>query len=235
MLLYMLVLGLVTLEYGEPCCVPDAMEGVAEMVFSTTMHGMLRLVKGRAMVHLNLTLGMMEIEAEISVNGHETNITVIYDYNQEIQYTIINGSCTKFVLNATIPKCIPENATLVEETFLGAGSEQVPVKTYTFMIANDDVYFTVTSSGCVPILMDLSLHLATKQAVGIEVVKFSGITMGVKDPSIFDIPSICQSLYLRCVFGIFAILMLLLNNLISRLMDVVSVPNHKGVGSNPNI
>ncbi|KAL3876396.1 hypothetical protein ACJMK2_034245 [Sinanodonta woodiana] len=180
MLFYMLVFGLVKMVSGETCCVPNAMEGVAGMVVSTIVDGMPYLVKARAMVHLNFTLGMMEIEAEMSVNGQESNITIINDYINKIQYAIMNGSCTKFALKGRMPQCIPENATLVEETFVGAGTEKVAVKTYTFMIANIEIFFTVTSSGCVPIIMEISPPMAPKRipGVGMEVLNFSGITLG---------------------------------------------------------
>ncbi|KAL3862071.1 hypothetical protein ACJMK2_008066 [Sinanodonta woodiana] len=194
MLRLLLAFVLVVMAMGKGCCPPKAWEGFVGTMSGFMKDGKPHSSKGLLMYHTNDTLGMVDSEGDIIIDRLLTlKIRIIKDNNKMIGYNIMNGKCTKKTLVRKELDCIPENATLVRSTYLGAGPETLAVKVYRFMDGDTEVYSTVTSSGCIPLDHVLTgIHPDTKaEFIGVEQV--SGITVGVKDPSVFDIPSICPS------------------------------------------
>ncbi|KAL3883285.1 hypothetical protein ACJMK2_029568 [Sinanodonta woodiana] len=192
MLQFVLAPLFVAMVTGEGCCPPDAWEGVAGLMVGSVKDKNPHLTKGVLMLHLNTTSGMIAIEEELLVDGLKMKLKVIQDYNKKTEYVIKYGKCTKTALKSSIPRCLPANATLVENTFLGAGFENVAVKIYRFSVRGLEVYFTVTAYDCIPVVAIASGYIPDKKVSVLEVLEYSGITVGVKDPSVFDIPAICQ-------------------------------------------
>ncbi|KAL3883194.1 hypothetical protein ACJMK2_029510 [Sinanodonta woodiana] len=180
---------LVTMVMGEGCCPPDAWEGVAFMVASV-QNKATHLTKGVLMSHTNFTLGMIVIEGEVHVDGLSKKVIEIKDYNKKIKYDINDGRCIKKTLQSKIPRCLPENTTLVENTYIGTGTEKVAVKMYRSDVGGLETNFTVTANECIPIVVIVSSIIPNSEVM--RVYEYSGITVGVKDPSVFDIPAICQ-------------------------------------------
>ncbi|KAK3603357.1 hypothetical protein CHS0354_025963 [Potamilus streckersoni] len=182
---------LVAMVMGEGCCPPDAWEGVVGLMIGSVKGKNPHLTKGVQMWHQNVTLGMIAIEEELLVDGLKMKLKVIQDYNKKNEYFIKDGKCTKMTLVPSIPRCLPENATLVENTYFGAGSENVAVKIYRFNTRGLETYFTVTANDCIPVMEIASGTLPNAQVM--KVSEYTGISLGVKDPSVLNIPAICQS------------------------------------------
>ncbi|KAL3882895.1 hypothetical protein ACJMK2_029197 [Sinanodonta woodiana] len=183
---------LVTMVMGEGCCFPDAWEGVAFMMVGSVKNKTPHLTKGVVMFHMNYTLGMIVIQGEFLVDGLNKKVNILKDYNKKIKYHISDGKCTKNTLETRIPRCLPENTTLVENTYLGSGTEKVAVKMYSSNVGGLEMNFTVTANGCFPIVAILSGIIPNSQVPVMKVYEHSGSTVGIKDPSVFDIPAICQ-------------------------------------------
>ncbi|KAL3862070.1 hypothetical protein ACJMK2_008065 [Sinanodonta woodiana] len=193
MLRLLLAFVLVGMVMGEGCCPPNAWEGFVGTMVGFNENGVPHLTKGFFVYHQNSTLGMVAMEGDMLFDGWYTKIKIIKDNIKNIQYVIINGTCTKQTLVLKAPNCIPENATRLLNTYLGAGPENLVVKVYRFMQEDTEVYSTVTSSGCIPVdYVITGTHPVTK-AVFMEVVQITFITVGVKDPTVFVIPSVCDS------------------------------------------
>ncbi|KAK3603358.1 hypothetical protein CHS0354_025964 [Potamilus streckersoni] len=182
----------VAMVMGEGCCPPDAWEGEVDLTVGYSEDKNQHLTKGVLTLHVNNSLGMIAIEEELLVDGSKIKLKVIQDYNKKTEYTLIGGKCIKKPLESSIPRCLPENSTLVNRTYIGAGSENVAVKVYRFNVGDIETDFTVTACDCIPVVAILSGTLADEQVSVLEVLVYSGITVGVEDPSVFNIPAICK-------------------------------------------
>ncbi|KAK3591059.1 hypothetical protein CHS0354_026073 [Potamilus streckersoni] len=193
MLRLLLALVLIVKVLGKGCCPPDTWEGFVGTMAGSVKDGVPHLTKGFLRYHLNSTLGMVEVEGDVIVDGWHTKIKIIKDFNKNIEYVIVNGNCFQLTLGPQVPNCIPDNADLLLNTYFGSGSETMGVKVYRYMVEDIEVYSTVTSSGCIPVDDVATGTLSHTKAEFIEVVQISNFTVGVEDRSVFNIPSICDS------------------------------------------
>jgi hypothetical protein len=79
------------------------------------------------------------------------------------------------------------DAKLVLSTYYGVGNNKVDIDMYTYMDGGMQSTLSVTKDGCVP----MAEHM--KMSTGILDIGFMGLTLGIKDMSVFDIPKGCQN------------------------------------------
>ena len=79
------------------------------------------------------------------------------------------------------------DAKLVLSTYYGVSNNKVDIDVYTYMDGSMQSTLSVTKDGCVP----MAEHL--KMSTGILDIGFMGLTLGIKDMSVFDIPKGCQN------------------------------------------
>ena len=79
------------------------------------------------------------------------------------------------------------DAKLVLSTYYGVGNNKVDIDVYTYMDGGMQSTLSVTKDGCVP----MAEHM--KMSTGILDIGFMGLTLGIKDMSVFDIPKGCQN------------------------------------------
>ncbi|KAL3876400.1 hypothetical protein ACJMK2_034249 [Sinanodonta woodiana] len=182
---------LVTMVMGEGCCPYDAWEGTLGLVTGTEQGGQSHLTLGALNLHVNSAKKIIVSEGEMDVDGYGFQLKAIQDYMKGTEYDIVNGKCTTKSIGPWKSRCIPDDAQIVQNTYIGAGSEKVAVKTYLYMEDGLQVYSTVTARDCVPI-MSVQSGVTSKGVSTVTASEFSGITKGVKDPSIFNIPAICN-------------------------------------------
>ncbi|KAL3862072.1 hypothetical protein ACJMK2_008067 [Sinanodonta woodiana] len=194
MLRLLLAFVLVVMVMGEGCCPPNAWEGFLGTMAGFIKYGVPHSTKSFLTYHTNSTLGMIYMEGDVIIDRWPTQkIRIFFDNNKNIEYLIMNNRCSKRTLARKQRNCIPENATRVLKTYLGAGPETLAVIVYRFMDRDTEVYSTVTSDSCIPVnTVATGTNPAFKDEY-MEVEQLSGITVGVKDPSVFDIPSMCHS------------------------------------------
>jgi len=79
------------------------------------------------------------------------------------------------------------DANMVLSTYYGVGNNRVDIDMYTYMDGGMQATMSVTKDGCVP----MGYHIKTN--TGILDIGFMGLTIGIKDMSVFDIPKGCQN------------------------------------------
>lgn len=191
MLRIVLAFVLVTIVMGEGCCPYDAWEGTFGLVTGTVQGGESHLTLGALYLHVDSAKKVIVSEGGLTVDGYGFQLKAIQDYEKGTEYDIVNGNCTTKRLGPWKSKCIPDNAVVVQDTYLGAGFEKVAVKTYLYTENGLQVYSTVTANGCIPIA-SVQSGTTLEGVPTVTAAEFSGITRGVKDPSVFNIPAICN-------------------------------------------
>ncbi|KAK3612477.1 hypothetical protein CHS0354_032093 [Potamilus streckersoni] len=193
MLRIVLALVLVSMVMGEGCCPYDVWEGTLGLVTGTEEGGEAHLTLGSLNLHVNSARKVIVSEVGLEVDQEPFQLKAIQDYNEGTEFKIADGYCTKKQKQFPTWKsyCIPDDAEVVQNTYIGAGSEKVAVKTYSYKENGLQVYSTVTARGCIPIV-SVKSGRTLEGVPTVTVEEFSGITQGVDDPSVFDIPSICR-------------------------------------------
>ena len=76
---------------------------------------------------------------------------------------------------------------MILSTYYGVGNNKVDIYMYTYMVGGMSTTLAVTKDGCVP----MAEHMTMK--TGILDIGFMGLTLGIKDMSVFNIPKGCQN------------------------------------------
>ncbi|XP_070531920.1 ependymin-related protein 1-like [Ptychodera flava] len=136
------------------------------------------------------------IDSDIQKVAMETarQVKIIQDYKKKIMYTIAGGNCTKTALQGTVEDdvCIPDRAKYF--TTLTYFGEDLIADDYIYDIVLHGMKLTtislVTRSSCIP--MGLQGKVEAKDVKAIYSGGFFNVTLGIEDPSVFDVPAICQ-------------------------------------------
>ncbi|XP_070532953.1 ependymin-related protein 1-like [Ptychodera flava] len=124
----------------------------------------------------------------------DSTTRIINDFTLNAQYIIIDERvCLKADLPGTYNDfaCIPDDG--IDRGVVSLGGDLLHGRTYevnsVFETSNATEYITVTEDECIPVLVDhLSVHPQMSQ---LRSIGFYNLTLGLKDPSLFDVPLIC--------------------------------------------
>ncbi|EDV27387.1 uncharacterized protein TRIADDRAFT_53031 [Trichoplax adhaerens] len=120
--------------------------------------------------------------------------TVIIDFNTHKTYIITNGQCLTTTIEAPFnPTCIPGNALYSGILQLG-GPDGIIAKSYHFSTADSTIQTDyIISENCIPVLevSKVSLTNPTTETTFVTLT-YGNTTIGIQDPSVFDIPAICS-------------------------------------------
>ena len=72
-------------------------------------------------------------------------------------------------------------------TYYGFDANRIDIDMYSFIHDGVQITLSVTKEGCVPVAQ----HMMSND--GITDASFVGITLGIKDISIFNVPTYCQN------------------------------------------
>ncbi|XP_053391994.1 mammalian ependymin-related protein 1-like [Mercenaria mercenaria] len=176
----------------KPCCYPDQWEAV-EGILAGSMND-----EGDTAI-TNAYIQIAYDAKEQRVYGEETattgsltkQYTFLQLYNESVQYTIVNKTCTRSKLAPwNNQNCIPANASFVSQYRLGL-NQSIMVSDFSYNTGTVSNVVTVTNDMCVPVVTQ-----RTGNINGVEVMLSAGvqgITAGIKDPSVFNVPDICKS------------------------------------------
>ncbi|XP_077983806.1 ependymin-related protein 1-like [Glandiceps talaboti] len=148
-------------------------------------------------LHADITNKKVAFEETIrSGGGTVTHLKSITDFNQGVQYMIIDGTtCTKFPIETTLEDiaCIPDDAELLGTYDYAMGKLKGSEYKYTVkQLGQIQTYVMTVTNQCIP----LALQVVGGDEAGTFQYTTGGtyvnITPGIKDPSIFDVPSICS-------------------------------------------
>ncbi|KAK7507740.1 hypothetical protein BaRGS_00000705 [Batillaria attramentaria] len=122
------------------------------------------------------------------------NTTLLRDYKNGVQYQFSPGKCAKTKLDPLKRHCIPESAVNLGNGLLG--KDRIQVSTYAYTLPDFPNQFqstvTHTEKGCLPVHVMYFVGSSEADSGAVNSLEVSNITVGIKDPSIFTIPSQCR-------------------------------------------
>ncbi|CAC5425845.1 UBQLN [Mytilus coruscus] len=138
------------------------------------------------------TIRKLVANQTLSVDGGpEFHQVSLLDYNTGMEYIVRDNKCTKMNITTTEPGCIPTNATVVKQSYIGAGANMVKTTIYRFVDGQMLVYLTVADDGCVPVIYE-STGMNTKGESVKMGIQYMGIEAVASDASVFNMPASCS-------------------------------------------
>ncbi|VDI51138.1 Hypothetical predicted protein [Mytilus galloprovincialis] len=111
---------------------------------------------------------------------------VLDDYANGKEYVVLNGKCTISPLKRKMLTGIPSDAKKIMSSYYGFDDKKIGIDVYSFSYEGSQITISVMKEGCVPV----GEHI-TGKAFLLD-VGFMGMTSGVKNATVFDIPKPCQ-------------------------------------------
>ncbi|WAQ96769.1 hypothetical protein MAR_029459 [Mya arenaria] len=173
------------------CCFPRQYAANQGIMKATVQGGHFSIMYGNMYYWFDAVRRMETYLEDLTVDGVESRVTVIKDYNvTNTKYVIANDKCRKMSLTPFKEGCIPDWATkLVDSHFADAATGQ-RIQIHNTSAGSATSFLVSSPDGCFPIY-DLSA-VPTGSAPYMQAVQFYNFTLGIQDPSVFDIPAICQ-------------------------------------------
>ncbi|KAL4239889.1 hypothetical protein ACF0H5_000689 [Mactra antiquata] len=174
---------------GNICCLPEQWEGMQGFqTGSLDDQGHTAITLGSVGTSYDATNKRVRLVENIISGGNSQEFTILQLFNQNVQYNIKNQTCTSSRAPAWTENCIPDTATMTGKYRLGL-NQSIEVTGYVWTQGNVSIGLDVTD-GCVPITQGTQGEVSGVQFMsGTSVL---GITVGIKDPSVFDVPAICK-------------------------------------------
>ncbi|XP_078582834.1 mammalian ependymin-related protein 1-like isoform X1 [Branchiostoma floridae x Branchiostoma japonicum] len=165
--------------WGEQCCAPKQWESFVGIENTTAVDGKIEVRQISGIESYDYDRKMIAVV----IPGHFV-IKVIQDYNKGMMYTIVAGQCYATPWPYPMVNCIPDNATMIEKFEIG-GPNGLMIEQYQLQdfIPGFNGYIQFTRPGCIPV-SQTQYYDSYVTTYG-----FTNITAGIKDPSVFDIPS----------------------------------------------
>ncbi|XP_064595528.1 ependymin-related protein 1-like [Liolophura sinensis] len=192
LLLLATVLAGVTAQ--APCCFPaqwEAFAGILEGYYlpSTDTPGEVEGYDWVSYDYVNKRL--MSNLSLVTDNDTPIRGVVIIDFKKGRRYDIFGNNCTSKIYKGDIPKnCVPDNANSTGPSYFGAGNNKLVFNSFQFLYNNLPVFMTFTQRDCIPVSETVIGGIAPgiKGFVGIT---YTGLTVGIKDPRVFEPPKDC--------------------------------------------
>lgn len=178
---------------SAPCCMPDKFES-HEYVEARIIN----LVKSTYLQTANMNISYdftskktVTFIYNIKADGKSfPSMSTLVDYEAGVAYIVKNNKCTKSAAPRKMPRiCVPEIFKIAETTHFGAGSDMLLVHKYQYSYGNTTSSFTVTAKNCYFISYEAYDSQSPEDRP--RGVVF-GITLGIKDPSVFSVPALCK-------------------------------------------
>ncbi|XP_069134904.1 uncharacterized protein [Argopecten irradians] len=115
----------------------------------------------------------------------------LMDYAAGMAYTVSEGTCTKTKLTGPFqPFCIPDSAPPAIPMYFGTGDNKINVMNYVLADPAGIITSLLVSDGCVP-FSNTTINMAGASPYALS-LGYNGTTIGIKDPSVFDVPAECK-------------------------------------------
>nr|AAQ19608.1 ependymin-related protein [Branchiostoma belcheri tsingtauense] len=174
---FALLLAVVSV-WGEGCCTPKQWESFVGIENTTAVEGMIKVTQSYAIESYDFD------KKKIAMVFPAGGFRLVQDYNKGMMYTIAGQYCFTTPWPYPMVNCVPDNATLLYSYEMG-GPDGLMVDQYNLeaFLPGFKGVFQLTNPGCVPV--------AQTQYFGsyVTMFGFTNITTGIKDPSVFDVPS----------------------------------------------
>ncbi|XP_066285816.1 development-specific protein LVN1.2-like [Branchiostoma lanceolatum] len=164
--------------FVETCCVPKQFECTLGGQNATFKDGKIDVSTTSSMQSFDF------VSKKIAFIGQDFKI--VQDYNKMMQYTIAKGYCAAAKLTVPLNNCLPASVMVASSLDMG-GPNGVVIDVYDIgKIASEYMYkgtYSVNQDGCLP----FSQTLMTEGSISS--LGYFNVTSGIKDPSVFDVPS----------------------------------------------
>ncbi|XP_002732738.1 ependymin-related protein 2-like [Saccoglossus kowalevskii] len=186
--------GLIACTAAQKCCPPKQFEAfMGEVGGTCTPQGQSGLFFVTGQVHYDYKKAMVAAEEYISTEK-QVKVQIIQDYNSNTQYVVQAGKCTKSDLPGSIENtCVPDYAVYGGRLVYGLNAA-LEIDMYSFegqqLGTNYSVQVLVTSKEC--LYFAQNTFIDSPQVDIIMNSGYTNTTLGIKDPSVFDVPKICD-------------------------------------------
>ncbi|KAI8480616.1 hypothetical protein Bbelb_416280 [Branchiostoma belcheri] len=165
----------------EGCCLPKQFECVVGVQNATFRAGKLDVSSTGFMHSVDF------INKKVAYIGQD--FKMVQDYNKMMQYVVSQGYCIPSKLTMPIDNCMRANATVATRLDMG-GPKGVTLDVYDVETISPGPglgqykgSYTFNRDGCIP----FSQILMTEGSIA--TLGYVNTTFGIKDPSVFDVPS----------------------------------------------
>lgn len=194
------LVGWLTLAHAQQrCCSPEKMEmrgsysmgsgpkkpTLTEATITTLAYDYTtQKVAVREMVYIN--------------NGSPINMTAIMDFSQGMNYFISSGVCQKVKQNEPMkPRCVPEEAAYNGRMHVGSREAGVDLDSWTLTFDLEQVSGQTSSMyepvSCYPVTDYVKSYDKNTGEGGTSSLMYFDVKPSISDPSIFEVPSICDN------------------------------------------
>lgn len=188
-----LALVFIGVSRASICCFPKQYEANQGLVKSTVKNGQLSVMYGSLHYWFDGISRRETFMESLIVDGYETQVTVIKDYNvTNTKYVITGNRCVQKSLTPFKAGCIPDWATYITTMSFGLKTSGMNFNVYNNSVSSVTSFLVTTPPpNCFPV-MDISV-LPNGASPYMQMVVPFNFTEGIHDHTVFDIPAVCQS------------------------------------------
>ncbi|KAI8506956.1 hypothetical protein Bbelb_153950 [Branchiostoma belcheri] len=162
---------------GEGCCAPKQWESLVGIENTTAVDGMIKVTQTYAMESYDFD------RKKIAMVFPTEGFRMVQDYDKQKLYIIAGTYCSAIPWPYPMINCIPENATLLFSYEMG-GSDGLMVNQYNLDAFLHDFKGSMQfTDKCIPVSQTQYFDSY------VTMFGFTNVTTGIKDPSVFDVPS----------------------------------------------
>ncbi|CAG2216356.1 unnamed protein product [Mytilus edulis] len=140
--------------------------------------------------------GYVYYKQTINANSGLTEQILLQDFNKNKEYVIKDNNCTTLNHTTSVElACIPLGYKILSRSYVGTGMTKVNATLYKYMdITGTRFFFKVVDDGCIPLMTDTESPNWIGEGSKKTTVTYMGITKGIHDPTVFNVPTICVSI-----------------------------------------
>ncbi|XP_062574065.1 uncharacterized protein LOC134235901 [Saccostrea cucullata] len=181
-----LTVSMITGEASQ-CCVPPQFQTNIDTMTSLSSTMDKRFQTAR----FSYDAMSKKLRTHVVAQTKEDEFDRIEDFSAGKSFTWARGICKVSSTGPFNQICIPDEAKLVRESFMGVSPNIIKLKTYMVTLENNMTELTTVGDNCTPIEM-VSFSSKSPQPDGQFMRIFYNMSMGIKDSSIFTPPKICS-------------------------------------------
>ncbi|KAK6170582.1 hypothetical protein SNE40_018942 [Patella caerulea] len=178
---------------NTPCCTDREWSADMGLTGSSFRSGFFTPLEGHSTMFYDYHGKKLTIKTSL---GSTYKNTVLLDYDKKREYFLVNGKCSVYELVIALRKpCIPANATYLRESIYGFGSNTLVADVWEYVEPSNGALtrFSVTRDSCIPLIQaQYNPHPPAQPGTQTDIVYvYSNFNPGIKDRSVFDIPTAC--------------------------------------------
>ncbi|XP_052067340.1 uncharacterized protein LOC127706722 [Mytilus californianus] len=177
------------------CCFPKQWEGWTYQTSSHTLNnGSVIYEEESSSLSVDYNKGFAYYNQTTDTNSGQTKQIILQDFNKNKEYVIQNNKCTTLNYTTSVElACIPMGSKILSRSYVGAGMTKLNATLYKYMdITGTRFYFEVVDDGCIPLMTDTASPNWLGEGSKKTTVTYMGISKGIQNPSVFNVPAICM-------------------------------------------